>query len=86
MSAVNKTIRFFGYVGIYLITFLKCYMISLLLSGSLLSVFCTIVSFVTALPYKLVTRFWLVYLLVAIPLALFFFFLVLSDVRFNRKK
>lgn len=80
MKAVNKVFKFFGYVAVYLITFLHCYLMSLLASGSLLSIVCAILSIVMKLPEILTERFWLVYLTASIPIAVIFFVIVVTDV------
>ena len=80
MKAVNKVFKFFGYVAVYLITFLHCYFMSLLASGSLLSIVCAILSIVMKLPAILTERFWLVYLTASIPIAVIFFIIVVTDV------
>lgn len=80
MKAVNKIFKFFGYVAVYLITFLHCYFMSLLASGSLLSIVCAILSIIMKLPEIITERFWLVYLAASIPIAVVFFILVVIDV------
>lgn len=80
MKAVNKVFKFFGYVVVYMITFLHCYFMSLLASGSLLSIVCAILSIIMKLPAILTERFWLVYLTASIPIAVIFFIIVVTDV------
>ena len=80
MKAVNKVFKFFGYVAVYTLTFLHCYVLSLLASGSLLSVVCAILSIVMELPAILTERFWLVYLTASIPIAVILFVVVVTDV------
>ena len=79
MKIVNKLFKFFGYVVVYMITFLHCYFMSLLASGSLLSIACSILSLVMKLPEILTEKFWLIYLITAIPIAVIFFIIVVTN-------
>lgn len=79
MKAVNKLFKFFGYVVVYMITFLQCYCMSLLVSGSLLSIVCAVLSIVMKLPAIFIESFWLIYLITAIPIAVIFFIIVVTN-------
>ena len=80
MKVVNKLFKFFGYVAVYMITFLNCYCMSLLVSGSLLSIVCAVLSIVMKLPTIFIESFWLIYLITAIPIAVIFFIIVVTRV------
>ena len=85
MLDANKLFKFLGYVVIYAITFLQCYCMSLLVSGALLSMYSAILSIVTGLPKIFIERFWLIYLLASIPIAIVFFITVITGT-FNTKQ
>lgn len=84
MKAVNKVFKFFGYVAVYMITFLHCYFMSLFASGALLSIVCAVLSIIMKLPEILTERFWLVYLTASIPIAVIFFIIVVTGVMYKK--
>ena len=80
MKLWGKLVKFFGYVGIYLVTLLQCYGMSLIVSGSIMSIVCAIMSIFIVLPRLIIEKFWLVLLLGSIPIAILFFIIVVTGV------
>lgn len=78
MLKLNSILKFFGYVYIYLITILQYYAISLLITGSVFTITCSIISMCTELPNVLVEKYWLMYLLSSIPITVVIFIAVMK--------
>lgn len=83
---MNKIIRFLGYICVYIMTLGQSYFASLAVTGTLLSVFCSLASVFGKLPRIMEKQFWTVYLICAIPLAVVFFIIVVVNAHKMRKK
>lgn len=78
MKALNKLIKLVGYAGIYGYTLFQCYVLSLIATGSCLSAILAVHSAVKRVPSLLAEKFYLVYVVASLPVALLFFIMVLT--------
>lgn len=88
MRILNKIVKFFGYVGIHILTFVESYLMSLLFTSPIICVVLSVLNAITkTLPETVTERFWIMYLVMCIPLAIIFFILIVLDVtkRFSKK-
>ena len=66
-------VKLFGKFLAYLTTFFSCYLLSLMISGVLLSGLCLVWSIFQTLPETIATYYWLIMLFTAVPFSLIFF-------------
>ncbi len=86
---MNKTIQKITYIvgnilG-WLFTFVASYLISFIITGSLFSVYCTIVSFMNKFPEIIIKGYGRILLVSSIPMTLFLFFYMVHYAVSNRK-
>ena len=79
MRLVNNFFKFLGYLGVYFLAFLQSYLISLICTAVIISVVLSVMSIFTLIPYIVSERYWLVYLVSSVPLAIVFFIIIVFD-------
>lgn len=62
-KVVNTLVRFLGYIGVFLLVWLQCYLVSMLVGGAVVALFEMIWSIIRPLPATFTDKFWLVYIL-----------------------
>ena len=81
MRWLNNTVKFFGLLGVHLLTFVRSYIMSLVFSSPIICVALVIISVVyKGFPKVINERFWLFYIVMAVPLSIVFFILIETDV------
>lgn len=78
---MNKLLRFLGYAGVYIWTFIQTYLISFVLVQILLGFICFVVSIFRKLPDLFVTKYWAVSLISSVPLTIALFIYIVIDAR-----
>lgn len=89
MSASNKMIKFLGYLGIHISTFIGSYILSSFVTAPVLCFILAVFSLsMKTLPEEVTKMFGLLYLLFNLPFAIVLFIMVVKDVtkRFKDKK
>ena len=77
MRLVNWIARGIGYIGVYLLVLIECFLMSVVVTGSLVSVvLCGLTMFGNPLPVIFVSSFWKAFLFSCIPLTFIFFVIV----------
>lgn len=81
MSLLNKTIKLFGYVGIYLILLIEMFLIAFISMGTVMSVYCSIWSFFRPIPCILSAKFGIAVIIVSIPVTIALFIYSIINVK-----
>lgn len=89
MSASNKMIKFLGYLGIHISTFIGSYILSSFVTAPIVCFILAVFNLsMKTLPEGVTKMFGLLYLLFNLPFAIILFIMVVKDVtkRFKDKK
>ena len=81
MSVLNKTIKFFGYIGIYLVLLIEMFLIAFVSMGTVMSVYCSIWSFFRPIPGILTAKFGIAVIIVSIPVTITLFIYSIINVK-----
>lgn len=81
MKALNKIVKFFGYIGIGIVTYISSYIIALVFMCTPLSLFCSVWSICRALPAIMVDKYWLVLLVSSLPMSVVFFIIAVKNIK-----
>lgn len=79
MRALNKFMKAIAMIPIHLIVLIYSWILSFIATAVIATVIGFIWSLLTALPVEVLTKFWLIYLIATIPLALVFFVMIETD-------
>ena len=79
MRLFNSFIKGLALIFIHLCVLLQTYILSLLITGALLSLFMSVGSIFSFIPAVMVEKFWLVLIVASIPLCFVFFLIVELD-------
>ena len=81
MKALNKIVKFFGFIGIGLVTYISSYIIALTIMCTPLSLLCAVWSAIRVLPDILVRQYWLVLLVSSLPVSIIVFIIAVKNVK-----
>lgn len=79
MRALNKFMKAIAMIPVHLIVLIYSWILSFITTAVIATVIGFIWSLLTALPVEVLTKFWLIYLIATIPLALVFFVMIETD-------
>ena len=79
MRALNKFMKAIAMIPVHLIVLIYSWILSFITTAVIAAAVGFIWSLFTALPSAVLTKFWLIYLIATIPLALVFFIVIETD-------
>lgn len=83
---INRVIKMFFRILLEISVFFQCYLLSMVLTAVLMNVTLTIINLVLGhIPFCLVDRFWIAYLVASVPSGIVLYITVFTRTRKNLK-